>query len=75
MIRRSDQSNGLIFSQKDINPENLKKVFELKNPPEYLMSENGKIFFFPIDSLDLVHKDTYIVKVPGKTPVEAKKSE
>ena len=58
-IRRSDHSQGLIFSMKDIKPENLKEVFELENPPKYLMTENGKILFFPIDSSEFAHMDSY----------------
>ena len=74
-IRRSDHSNGLTFSLKDINPDFLKKVFKLENTPDYLMSENGEIFSFPIDSSEFVHMDSYVVDIPGKTPVEAKQSE
>ena len=74
-IRRSDQPKGLNFFLKDINPEILKKVFKLENAPDYLMSENGDIFVFPIDSSQFVHMDSYVVDIPGKTPVEAKKSE
>ena len=59
-IRRSDNSQGLIFSIKDIKPENLKKVFQLQNLPDYLMAENGKIFFFPIDNSDFAHMDSYV---------------
>ena len=59
---------------KDIKPENLKKAFELQNPPDYLESENGKIFFFPIDSSEFAHMDSYVVDAPGTTPVIATKS-
>ena len=40
----------------------------------YLMSENGDIYFFPIDS-EFLHMDSYVVNIPGKNPVEAKQSE
>ena len=59
---------------KDIKPENLKEVFELENPPKYLMTENGKILFFPIDSSEFAHMDSYVVDVPGTTPVISTKS-
>ena len=73
-IRRSDQPNGLIFSQKDINPDFLKKVFKLENVPDYLESENGDIFSFPIDSSEFAHMDSYVVVVPGTTPIISTKS-
>ena len=59
---------------KDIKPENLKEVFELENPPKYLMAENGKIFSFPIDSSEFAHMESYVVDAPGTTPVIATKS-
>ena len=59
---------------KDIKPEFLKKVFKLQNPPDYLESENGKIFSFPIDSSEFAHMDSYVVDVPGTTPVISTKS-
>ena len=74
-IRRSDQPNGLIFSQKDINPDFLKKVFKLENTPDYLMSENGEIFSFPIDSSEFVHMDSYVLDISDTTPVTTSKSE
>ena len=50
-------------------------MFQLETPPEYLESENGEIFSFPIDSSEFVHMNSYILDVPGKTPVKAIKSE
>ena len=73
-IRRSDQHTGLNFFLEDINPDFLKKVFQLQNPPDYLESENGDIFFFPIDSSKFVHMDSYVVVVPGTTPEITAKS-
>ena len=73
-IRRSDQSHGLNFVLKDINPDFLKKVFKLENVPDYLESENGDIFSFPIDSSKFVHMDSYVVVVPGTTPIISTKS-
>ena len=73
-IRRSDQSDGLIFAPKDINPDFLKKVFQLQNPPDYLKSENGEIFSLPIDSTEFAAMDSYVVVVPGSTPVIGAKS-
>ena len=73
-IRRSDQHTGLNLFLKDIKPEILKKVFKLENVPDYLESENGDIFFFPIDSSKFAHMDSYVVKVPGTTPVISTKS-
>ena len=46
---------------KDIKPEFLKKVFQLQNPPDYLMAENGEIFSFPIDSSEFAHMDSYVL--------------
>ena len=68
-IRRSDQSQGLIFALKDINTDFLKEVFKLENPPKYLMAENGRIFSLPIDSSEFAHMDSYIVDASGTTPV------
>ena len=59
---------------EDIKPENLKEVFQLQNPPKYLESENGEIFFFPIDSSKFAHMDSYVVDVPGRTPIISTKS-
>ena len=59
---------------EDIKPENLKEVFQLQNPPDYLESENGEIFFFPIDSSKCTHMDSYVVVVPGTTPIISTKS-
>ena len=59
---------------EDIKPENLKEVFQLQNPPKYLESENGEIFFFPIDSSKFAHMDSYVVVVPGTTPEITAKS-
>ena len=59
---------------KDIKPEFLKEVFQLENPPKYLESENGEIISFPIDSTEFAHMDSYVVVVPGTTPVIATKS-
>ena len=73
-IRRSDQHTGLNLFLKDIKPEILMKVFKLKNVPDYLESENGDIFVFPIDTSKFPYMDSYLLDAPGTTSVVATKS-
>ena len=46
-------------------------MFKLDNAPDYLMSENGNIFSFPINHSDFVQNDSYVLDA-GTTPVVTK---